>query len=148
MKTFQQLVDEALQTVPEVFPCDLMVELEQGARPLLLDVREPAEFRTLRIAGSLHVPRGVLEAASEPGYEETSLRLVQARDEDIVVVCRSGRRSALAARTLQLLGFKRARSLKLGLRGWNDDGGDLVNDTGTISPEIADEVFRPLTAAS
>ncbi|ABI57026.1 rhodanese-like domain-containing protein [Alkalilimnicola ehrlichii MLHE-1] len=123
--TYQTLVDEALQQVPEVFPCELMEALEAGERPLLLDVREPDEFRALHIPGSLHVPRGVLEPAAEEGYEETEPELVAARDRVVILICRSGRRSALAGVNLQRMGFARVRSLKLGLKGWNADGGPL-----------------------
>lgn len=144
MKTFEKLIEESLHEITEVMPWDLRDELnDKKCMPLLLDVREPDEFAAMHIAGSLHVPRGVLESACEFGYEETEPRLARARDKDVVVICRSGRRSALAARTMQMLGFKHVRSLRLGLRGWNDDGGELTDGTGNdVDPEVADEFFR------
>ncbi len=144
MKTFEQLVAEALRDVEEIFPCDLMSELEfDGPAPLLLDVREPAEYQAAHIEGALHVPRGVLEPASEYGFEETEPALAEGREEDIVVICRSGRRSALAVRTLKELGFLRVRNLKLGIRGWNDDGGPLVDHAGNaVDPDRAEVVIE------
>lgn len=130
--TYQALVEEALRHVPEVFPCDLMGTLESDDRPLLLDVREPDEFRALHIPGSLHIPRGVLEPAAEAGYDETEPELVAARDREIVIICRSGRRSALAGVNLQRMGFVRVQSLKLGLKGWNADGGPLQDTDGRL----------------
>ena len=60
--------------------------------------------------------------------------LVEARDLDVVVVCRSGNRSALAAHTMQLLGYRKVSSMKTGLRGWNDYELPLVNAAGKTVP--------------
>ncbi len=143
MKTFEQMVVEALEEIEEIFPFDLMAEMESDNPPLLIDVREPTEYRSAHIPGALHVPRGILEAASEPGYAETEPALAEGREQDIVVVCRSGRRSALAARALKELGFIRVRNLKLGVRGWNDDGGPLVDHAGaTVDPDDAEVLIE------
>ena len=96
----------------------------------------------MHIADSLHVPRGILESACEYDYEETVPQLVEARERDIVVVCRSGNRSVLAAYTLQLLGYTRVSSMKTGLRGWNDYELPLVNtNSQAVKVEDADEFF-------
>ena len=143
MKNYQTLVDEALKHVPEIMPWDLHERIEQPEPPMLLDIREPEEYTAMHIPGSVHVPRGILEAAADWGFDETEPRLAGARDQEIVVICRSGRRSALAARTLQELGFARVQSLKLGVRGWNDDDGPLEDaDGNTVDPEAADEYLR------
>ena len=107
-----------------------------------MDVREADEFSAMHIENSLHVPRGILEAACEYNYEDTISELVEARERDIVVVCRSGNRSALAAWTMQLLGYRKVSSMKTGLRGWNDYELPLVNAGGmTVPIETADEFF-------
>ena len=143
MKTYETLVAEALTVVPEILPWDLQSRLEQAPAPLLLDVREPEEYAAMHIPGSLHTPRGILEAAAQWGFEETLPELVRARDSEVVVICRSGRRSALAGRTLVEMGFKQVQSLKMGVRGWNDDGGALEDADGNeVDPELADEYFR------
>jgi len=143
MKSYETLVAEALEVVPELMPWDLQTRLDDADAPLLLDVREPEEYQAMHIPRSIHVPRGILEAAVQWGFEETVPTLVQARDTEVVVICRSGRRSALAARTLVDLGFGQVRSLKLGVRGWNDDGGRLEDADGNeVDPEQADEYFR------
>lgn len=141
--TLRELVDQALESVPEIMPWDLPERLRADPAPLLVDVREPEEFRTMHIHGSLHVPRGLLESACEWGYDDTVPELAQARARPVIVVCRSGQRSALAARTLQRLGFADVTSLGLGLRGWNDDGQPLVDEEDQeVDPEDADEFFR------
>ena len=111
-------------------------------RPLILDIREPDEFSAMHIEDSLHVPRGILETACEYNYEETVRELVEARDRAIVVTCRSGNRSALAAYTMQLMGYRRVSSMKTGLRGWNDYELPLVDAAGnTVPVDVADDFF-------
>ncbi len=110
MKTFQELLNESLQHVKEIFPWDLQ-EIMTTRQPFLLDVREPYEFEKFHIKNSINVPRGILETACEYGYEDTVPELVQARDQEVIVICRSGNRSVFAAHVV---------SLKTGVRGWND----------------------------
>ncbi len=142
MKRFMDLLNECLPSVEEIFPWDLVEEIEAGGDIVLLDVREPYEYDAMHIEGSLGVPRGILESAVEWGYEETVPELVQARERRIVVVCRSGNRSLLAAKTLTIMGFKDAVNLKTGLRGWNDYEQPLVDAEGKqVSLEDGDEVF-------
>ena len=138
------LLAEAAAQVPEVMPWDLQALLQQAPPPLVLDVREPAEYTLAHIEGSVHVPRGLLEAACEWDYDDTVPTLVLARQRTVVVVCRSGNRSLLAALQMQRLGYRDVRSLRTGLRGWNDAEQALVNDTG--QPVHAD-VAEPLLAA-
>lgn len=144
MKRFTDLVEDCRGAVREILPWDLSDRLGTGDTPLLLDVREPDEFSRMRIAGSRNVPRGILEAACEYGYEDTVPELAAARDREIVVICRSGLRSVLAAHTLRLLGYQKVCSLKSGLRGWNDYEQPLVDDTGrAVAIEAADVYFTP-----
>jgi rhodanese-related sulfurtransferase len=135
--------------VPELMPWDLQARWPSEPAVLVLDVREPAEFAAAHIAGSLHVPRGVLEQACEWDYDDTVPALAGGRGGcEIVVVCRSGNRSLLAAQTLLDLGFERVASLKTGVRGWNDfelplqDGAGQPVDTDTAEALLAARV-RP-----
>ncbi len=74
--------------------------------------------------------------------------LAAAREHEIVVVCRSGNRSALAAHAMQRLGFARVRSLKTGLRGWNDFEQPLIDAHGRpVRLDAADEYFTPEVTA-
>ena len=75
---------------------------------LVLDVRQPGEWRRGHIRGSVNVPLSQLKAklAKLP------------RDRTIVAVCASGHRSAFAARTLRRAGFE-VENLKGGMRGWS-----------------------------
>jgi rhodanese-related sulfurtransferase len=143
MKKFTDLVNEALPQIEELFPWDLDEKLKQGKEVLLLDIREPYEFDAMHIKDSINVPRGVLESACDWGYEETVPELASARDKDIAIICRSGNRSALAAVTMQLMGFKNASSLKTGLAGWNDYELPLINNNNeVIDIDEADDFFE------
>ena len=147
MKRFNDLLKDCLPEVAEVMPWDLAEDRGAGKDMVIVDVREPYEYDAMHIEGSLNVPRGILESAVEWGYEETVPDLVQARDRPVVLVCRSGNRSLLAARTLALMGYTDAVSLKLGLRGWKDDDQPLVDAEGNpVPPEAGDDYFTPRVA--
>jgi rhodanese-related sulfurtransferase len=142
MKRFTDLVAECLPHIKELFPWDLDQLRRERPDVLLLDTREPYEFEAARIDGSLNVPRGILEAACEYGYEDTVPELVRARTRPVVVVCRSGNRSALAAWVMQQMGYQDVYSLKTGLRGWNDYELPLVKGDGEpLDVDSADEFF-------
>jgi rhodanese-related sulfurtransferase len=144
MKHFLQLVSDCLKDVREIMPWDLAERLEENPGLLIVDVREPYEFDAMHIDGSINVPRGILESACEWDYEETEPELVEAREREVVVVCRSGYRSVLAANSMLLLGYKDVTSLKTGLRGWKDYEQPLVDADGkAVDLDEADEYFTP-----
>lgn len=128
-----------------MFPWDVeeLMNNTSSENYLLLDVREGNEFEAMHIKGSLHVPRGLLEAAADWGFEETEPDLVQARDKKVVVICRSGNRSALAAKTLKDMGFNDVVSMKTGIRGWNDSEYPMVNNKGEeVDIDYAEEFLN------
>ncbi|MEZ5672819.1 MAG: rhodanese-like domain-containing protein [Thiotrichaceae bacterium] len=142
MKTFQALLNECLQHVGEIFPWDLQ-EIITTRSPLLLDVREPYEFDRLHIQNSINVPRGILETACEYGFEDTVPELVQARNREVIVICRSGNRSVFAAHTMQLMGYQSVVSLKTGVRGWNDYELPLYNsENQPVEMDAADALLN------
>jgi rhodanese-related sulfurtransferase len=148
MSSYDDLVAEALTRVKEIMPWDLSRTLAAGNKPILLDVREPAEFALLHILGSINVPRGVLEQSCEWDYDETVPELAGGRGREVVVICRSGKRSALAADVMQKMGFANVVSLKTGVRGWNDYEQPLVDtfnnrvNADTVDTLLASQV-RP-----
>ena len=153
MSRYDDLVAEALARVKEIMPWDLSRSLAAGTKPVLLDVREPAEFAMLRIPGSINVPRGVLEQSCEWDYDETVPELAAGREREIVVICRSGKRSVLAADMLLRMGYANVVSLKTGVRGWNDfeqplvDGADKALDVDAadvlLAPRVRPEQRKP-----
>ncbi|MFY9973647.1 MAG: rhodanese-like domain-containing protein [Chromatiaceae bacterium] len=144
MKSFLELVKGCLKDVKEILPWDLEERLQENPDLLIVDVREPEEFEAMHIPNSLNVPRGILESACEWDYEETVPELVRARDREIVVVCRSGYRSVLAANAMLLLGYENVASLQTGLRGWKDYEQSLVDGEGAeVDLDDADVYFTP-----
>ncbi len=140
--TYRDLVAKIAPQIKEYFPWDIEEKLSKTKDILFLDVRENQEYDTMHIEDSLHVPRGILETAVEWDHEETEPELVEARDKQIVVVCRSGSRSIFAAYTLMQMGYNSVSSLKTGLRGWNEYDMPLVDMEGKpIDPELGDRYF-------
>lgn len=141
MKTFSQLVEAARANVKELFPWDL-AERMQTETLLIVDIREPYEYEAMHIQDSLSVPRGILETACEYDFEETVPELVEARDQEVILVCRSGNRSIFAAEVLQKMGYQHVYSLQTGLRGWNEFEQPLVDkDNRPVSLDDADDYF-------
>lgn len=141
MKTFSQLVEETRAQIDEIMPWDLAEKINDKDL-LVVDIREPYEYQAMHIAGSINVPRGILETACEYDYEETVPVLVEARNKEVVLVCRSGNRSVFAAYVLKQMGYQHPVSLKTGLRGWNDFEQTLVDDNDqTVDIEAADDYF-------
>lgn len=95
----------------DVTPRALAEELQSGATPLLLDVREPMEWDLVRLPGAVHVPLGRLHDRI------ATLPL----EEDIVVYCHHGTRSAMAAEFLREQGATRVRNLSGGIDRWSRD---------------------------
>ena len=142
MKSYSDLVNDCLPNINEVFPWDLEEELDQNPDIILVDINEPYEYALSHIPKSINVPRGILEPACEYGYDETVPELAGGRDKPVVVICRSGNRSALAAYTMQQMGFTNVRSLKTGLSGWNDNESPLLDSKNKkVDPDTAEEYF-------
>jgi rhodanese-related sulfurtransferase len=116
MKSGTDLINEAKQRITEVTPSQVKQSLGAGERPVLLDVREPNEWNMGHLPGAVHIPRGIME---------TSIEARVPRDASVVIYCASGNRSALAADTLQQMGYRQVSSMSGGFRGWVDAGGDV-----------------------
>lgn len=152
-ESYETLAEKATREVREVMPWDVAEMQEKVSDLLVLDVRERSEFEAAHIKGALNVPRGILEAACEYDYAETEPELVAARQRPLVVVCRSGNRSALAALVMKLIGYDNVMSMKLGMKGWNDGDLPLVDCRGVavdgddaahlIEPKLAPEQVAP-----
>lgn len=84
---------------------------EARAKPVLLDVREPWEFETCRIAGSQSMPMRSVPAR----YQELK------RDADVVMICHHGARSFQAGMFLEQMGFTGIINLQGGVAAWARD---------------------------
>jgi sulfur-carrier protein adenylyltransferase/sulfurtransferase len=112
-KSFQQIVVEALQSVPEVAPAALQSRLSGGEQIVVIDVREPDEFARGKIPGAYTIPRGVLEMQVDGRLPlETT----------IVLYCGAGARSALACKSLAEMGYDKVENLEGGWQSWVNSG--------------------------
>jgi sulfur-carrier protein adenylyltransferase/sulfurtransferase len=110
-QSYRDVVTTAKQQIREIEPID--VEKRLGEL-ILLDVREADEFEQGAIIGAAFVPRGVLES-SIPAH-------LISPDHEVVVYCSGGARSALAAKTLQDMGYTNVWSLEGGFDRWKREG--------------------------
>ena len=85
-----------------------------------MDVREPAEYLEGHIPGAINIPRGVLEfqVDGHPAVNCQQDPALAHRGSALVLCCRSGARSTLAADALRQLGFAEPLSLVGGFSGW------------------------------
>ena len=92
----------------EISPQELKARLDRGDRPLLLDVRQDWETKLCRLTDAVHIP-----------IEEIELRTEELNpDDEIVVYCHQGVRSAAVAAYLREHGFAKAANLAGGLDHW------------------------------
>lgn len=118
-KNLGDFVREARQRIREM---DAEAARERLADLLVIDVREAEEYARGHLPGARCIPRGLLEAAADPSYKGRDPCLSQAAARDILLYCSTGARSALAAVTLQEMGFERIHSLAGGLELWLAEG--------------------------
>lgn len=122
IKTGAQLVQEVKPQITEVTTGDLANNLAKDI--VLIDVREPGEFAEGHIAGSVNFPRGVLEMKIQmhPQFKDAEAPLEEMNKHEIYLICRSGARSALAANSLQTMGFDKVKSVAGGMMAWQEKG--------------------------
>jgi rhodanese-related sulfurtransferase len=120
--TAQDLVAAARAVIREIDAGEL-AELQLAGAPIV-DVREPAEFAAGHVPGAVNIPRGVLEfeVDGHPAVNCVKDPALSHREQPIVLYCRSGGRSALAAEALKRLGFADVRSLAGGYLAWTAAG--------------------------
>ena len=116
------LVSAARQRIREVSAGG--VQAMDPAGYVLIDVREPAEYATGHLSGAINLPRGVLEFQihAHPAMACTTSDALAARDRPLLLYCLSGGRAALAADSLQQLGFSQVSSLAGGITAWREAG--------------------------
>lgn len=115
-KTGTDLVNEAKERIREVTPREVLAMQERAAAVVYLDVREPNEWNLGRLPNAMHIPRGQLESNIEARVD---------RSQTIVIYCARGNRSALAAVTLQEMGYTDVASMAEGFGGWVAIGGPV-----------------------
>ncbi len=115
-KSGTDLVAEAKQKIKEVTPAESLRIHSEDPSVVFLDCREPNEWNLGRIPRAIFIARGNLESRVEATIP---------REQRIIIYCARGNRSALAADTMQQMGYEDVASMSEGFGGWVDAGGDV-----------------------
>lgn len=119
-KTAADLIAEAKSRVENLDPDAVDNELQNGDA-VLVDIRDAPELaESGRIPGAIHIPRGMLEfrADTTSPYHQAPLD----PSKRVIIHCASGGRSALAAQTLQQMGYEDVSHLDGGFKAWKEAG--------------------------
>jgi rhodanese-related sulfurtransferase len=122
--SLKSLVAAAKERIREITVHDVLARLG-NSHARLLDVREAAEYFKGSAGNALHIPRGLLEAKADREYEGRHPAL-QDRSQELMLICKSGARSALAAASLLQMGFTNVVSVAGGFDAWVKEGLPLV----------------------
>ena len=110
---YDKLVARAKKSITEISPNDAAAKVQSGGA-VLIDVRDPDEWREGHIPDAINLSRGRLEGNIEEKVPEAA--------KMIIVHCGGGGRSALAAESLQKMGYKNVRSMAGGFKAWKTLG--------------------------
>ena len=118
-RSLADFVREALEVIEEISPegAAQILAKEDRAGWDFIDVREPDEFEAGHIPGARNYPRGFLEVRADLEHPKRDPWL-EDRGRKMILYCGGGHRSALAAKSLQEMGFVRVLSLAEGWTGW------------------------------
>jgi sulfur-carrier protein adenylyltransferase/sulfurtransferase len=94
-------------------PIELQARLSEGSSPRLLDVRQPEEHAMVALANSMLIPLGELFSRVD--------EIEDWREQEVVVYCHHGIRSAQAVAQLRALGFTNVHNLAGGIHRWTND---------------------------
>ncbi len=113
-KGFLDIVNDAKTRIRETTPEEVRRRQETGDRFHLIDVREDSEWVRGRALGAMHMGKGVIERDIE--------RAIPNRNDEIILYCGGGYRSALAADTLMKMGYRNVSSMDGGWKRWKELG--------------------------
>jgi rhodanese-related sulfurtransferase len=111
---FLQLVQQAKQKIKECSVAEVKSKLDRGEPFHFFDIREDHEYTIDHAKGAAHLGKGIIERDIETR--------VSNKDEPIVLYCGGGFRSALAAESLQQMGYRNVISMDGGMRAWREAG--------------------------
>jgi rhodanese-related sulfurtransferase len=116
---FLKTVEDAKSRVREISVQEVRKKQERGENFHFVDVREDSEWAAGRARGAVHLGRGVLERDVE--------KIIPDPDAEIVLYCGGGFRSALAADSLQKMGYRKVSSMAGGWSAWTEAGAPTEN---------------------
>ena len=120
--SLKQLIEAANAAVPKITPAQAREMIGKG-NTLVVDVRDAPEVeKSGKIAGAVHVSRGMLEFRADPDspYHDKNF----SKDKTVILYCASGGRSALAAKALKDLGYGQVYNVGA-FKDWAEHGGEV-----------------------
>ena len=94
---------------------ELKKRMDRGEKINLIDCREPHEYAEFNIGGKL-IPLGKFQTMQVDELDNL-------KDEEVIIHCRSGKRSMMACQILDTMGFKNTLNLEGGILAWKDKFG-------------------------
>ena len=128
MKTLKDMLGEARQVVPEEGPAEVARRLAAGEKIVVIDVRDPDEFRDGHLEAATNISRGFLEFRVGTAVSDPST--------PVVLYCQTGLRSMLAAKALKDLGYSTVINLQGGYQKWVQSGMPTVRDVPMTQDQI------------
>lgn len=126
MSSVREMVTAAKASIENLTPDEVAAEVDDG-EVLLVDVREPAETVRGFIPTAVFAPRGILEFCADATTTRHLAPFVP--DQRVIVYSATGSRSALAAASLQDLGYRDVAHLDGGYQRWLDEGWPVLSET-------------------
>src|SRR3989475_12611723 len=118
MSDFKEILSQTKKQIKEVSVQEVLDKLNPDNGFTLLDVREGDEWEQGHLDKAVFLPRGFLEVKAD--------KMLPDRSQPIVIYCAGGVRSALAAKTLQDLGYTDVYSMRGGFTEWKNNGMPFV----------------------
>jgi phage shock protein E len=128
---FEKLVAEAKKNITEISPTDAAAKAKSG-EAVIIDVREQGEWNEGHIPDAISLSRGTIELEIQERIPDSHAM--------IICHCGGGGRSALAAESLQKMGFRNVRSMTGGLKAWKAAGLPITKQLVVIGTESADRL--------
>jgi len=117
---FLEIVQDSKRRIRETTVDDVRSKLDKRENFLLVDVREESEWTKDHLPGAIHLGKGIIERDIEERVPDLNAQ--------IVLYCGGGFRSALAADSLQKMGYRNVLSMDGGIREWREKGFPLSRE--------------------
>ncbi|NOQ14748.1 MAG: rhodanese-like domain-containing protein [Methyloprofundus sp.] len=108
----QDIIESSLRKYQTISPMLTVTKLNTGS-PVIVDVRETGEFKKGHIADAIHIPVGSIESQVK--------KIDLYKQDDVIVVCHTGMRSATACTSLKKLGFENVFLMTGGMQSWEEN---------------------------
>ncbi len=109
-KEFEAITDDAKSRISEVSVAETLEKMKKGAN--LIDVREDNEWEKGHAENAVHLGRGIIERDIVEKFPD--------KNTELILYCGGGFRSALAADSLQKMGYRNVFSMRGGWKAWRD----------------------------